>query len=73
MIEELANSENDGDKEKFTTFWQEFGRVFKEGIGEDQANRERIAKILRFASTKTDTEVQDVSFTDYIARMKPEQ
>ena len=69
MIEELAEN----DKEKFATFWQEFGRVFKEGIGEDQANRERIAKILRFASTKTDTEAQEVSFADYIARMKPEQ
>ena len=73
MIEELANSENDGDKEKFATFWREFGRVFKEGIGEDNANRERIAKICRFASTKADTEVQDVSMADYIARMKPEQ
>ncbi len=73
MIDELANSENDGDKEKFATFWQEFGRVFKEGIGEDHANRERIAKICRFASTKADTEVQDVSLADYIARMKPEQ
>jgi molecular chaperone HtpG len=73
MIEELANSDKDSDKEKFATFWQEFGRVFKEGIGEDHANRERIAKICRFASTKTDTEVQDVSLAEYIARMKPEQ
>jgi len=73
MIEELANSDKDSDKEKFTTFWQEFGRVFKEGIGEDHANRERIAKICRFASTKADTEVQNVSLADYIARMKPEQ
>jgi len=73
MIEELANSDKDSDKEKFATFWQEFGRVFKEGIGEDHANRERIAKICRFASTKADTEVQDVSLAEYIARMKPEQ
>jgi molecular chaperone HtpG len=69
MIEELAEN----DKEKFATFWREFGRVFKEGVGEDSANRERIAKILRFASTKADTEAQDMSLADYIARMKPDQ
>ena len=69
MIEELAEN----DKEKFAKFWGEFGRVFKEGVGEDAANRERIAKICRFASTKLDTEVQEVSLADYIARMKPEQ
>jgi molecular chaperone HtpG len=69
MIEELAEN----DKEKFATFWQEFGRVFKEGIGEDHANRERIAKICRFASTAADTGTQDVSLAEYIARMKPEQ
>lgn len=69
MIEELAEN----DKEKFAKFWGEFGRVFKEGVGEDHANRERIARICRFASTKLDTEVQDVSLADYIARMKPEQ
>jgi len=69
MIEDLAENQ----KDKFTTFWKEFGRVLKEGIGEDHANRERIAKLLRFASTHTDTEVQDVTLTDYVARMKTEQ
>ena len=69
MIEDLAENE----KEKFATFWKEFGRVIKEGVVEDYANRERIAKILRFASTHTDTDTQDVSLADYIARMKPEQ
>ena len=69
MIEDLAEN----DKEKFATFWKEFGRVIKEGVVEDYANRERIAKILRFASTHTDTDTQDVSLADYIARMKPEQ
>jgi molecular chaperone HtpG len=73
MIEELANGDKDSDKEKFATFWQEFGRVFKEGIGEDHANRERIAKLIRFASTQADTEAQTVSLADYISRMKPEQ
>ncbi len=69
MIEDLAAN----DKEKFATFWKEFGRVMKEGVVEDYANHERIAKLLRFASTHADTDSQDVSLADYIARMKPEQ
>ncbi len=69
MLEELAENH----KDKFATFWQEFGRVFKEGIGEDFANRERIAKLLRFASTLTDSEAQEVTFADYISRMKEGQ
>ena len=69
MIEDLAEN----NKEKFTTFWKEFGKVIKEGVVEDYANRERIAKTLRFASTHNDTEAQEVSLADYIARMKPEQ
>jgi molecular chaperone HtpG len=69
MIEDLAENH----KDKFTIFWKEFGRVFKEGIGEDHANRERIAKLLRFASTHADGEAQDVALADYVARMKPEQ
>jgi molecular chaperone HtpG len=69
MIEDLAENR----KEKFATFWKEFGRVFKEGVGEDQSNRERIAKLLRFASTHKDTPDEEVSLADYVARMKPEQ
>jgi len=69
MLENLAANE----PEKYTTFWKEFGRVLKEGLVEDHANRERIAKLLRFASTHKDTDTQDVSFTDYIARMKEGQ
>jgi len=69
MIEELAENQ----KEKFATFWQQFGRVFKEGIGEDQTNRDRIAKLLRFASTLKDTADEEVSLADYVSRMKPEQ
>ena len=69
LIEDLAENE----KEKFTTFWSEFGRVFKEGVGEDFANRERIAKLLRFASTHTDTDEQTVSLADYVSRMKEGQ
>ncbi|CAM3647194.1 molecular chaperone HtpG [Polaromonas hydrogenivorans] len=67
MIEDLANNE----PEKFKTFYAEFGAVLKEGLGEDFANRERLAKLLRFASSTTDT--TSVSFADYKARMKDGQ
>jgi molecular chaperone HtpG len=69
LLEDLAEN----DKEKFASFWTEFGRAFKEGIGEDFANRERIAKLCRFSSTHTDSEEQTVSLADYLSRMKPEQ
>ena len=69
MVEDLAENH----KDKFATFWKEFGRIFKEGIGEDHANRERIAKLLRFASTHKDTPDEDVSLADYLSRMKSEQ
>jgi molecular chaperone HtpG len=69
LVEDLAENQ----KEKFATFWKEFGRVFKEGVGEDHGNRERIAKLLRFASTQTDTADEEVSLADYVARMKPGQ
>ncbi len=73
MLEELANAESDEDKAKYTEFWKEFGQVLKEGLGEDFANRERIAKLARFATTHTDTPEQTVSLAEYVARMKPEQ
>ena len=57
LLEEL--SEND--KDKYATVWKEFGRVLKEGVAEDFANRERIAKLLRFASTREEKEEQTVS------------
>jgi molecular chaperone HtpG len=69
MIEDLAENQ----KDRFATFWKEFGRVFKEGVGEDHANRERIAKILRFASTHKDNADEEVSLGDYVSRMKPDQ
>jgi molecular chaperone HtpG len=69
LLEDLAENE----KEKYATVWKEFGRVLKEGIGEDYANRERLAKLARFASTHEDTAEQKVSLADYISRMKPEQ
>ena len=69
VLEDLASN----DPEKYTTFWKEFGRVIKEGPVEDFANRERIAKLLRFASTHTDSEAQEVALEDYVARMKTGQ
>lgn len=73
LLEELANSEDQAQKDKYTTFWAEFGQVLKEGIGEDATNKERIAKLLRFASTHNDSDVQNVSLADYVARMKEGQ
>jgi len=73
MLEELANSEDTAKLEKYRTFWTEFGQVLKEGIGEDQGNQERLAKLLRFASTHSDTAEQTTSLADYIGRMKEGQ
>jgi molecular chaperone HtpG len=77
MLEELANAEGEDDsaakQEKFTTFWKEFGQVLKEGIGEDAGNKERIAKLLRFASTHNDSDAQNVSLADYLSRVKEGQ
>jgi molecular chaperone HtpG len=61
------------DEQKYATFWKEFGRVFKEGLAEDPENRENITKLLRFASTASSSETQDVSLETYIARMKEGQ
>jgi molecular chaperone HtpG len=69
MIEDLAQSQ----PEKFTTFWEAFGQVLKEGIGEDYANKDRIAKLLRFASTRLDSPEQSVSLADYVGRMQEGQ
>jgi molecular chaperone HtpG len=69
LLAELAQNE----KEKYARFWTEFGRVLKEGIGEDAANRARIASLLRFSSTHDDREEEKVSLADYIGRMKPGQ
>ncbi|MDP1939738.1 MAG: molecular chaperone HtpG, partial [Gallionella sp.] len=69
LLEELAGNDTD----KFTTFWGEFGQVIKEGVGQDFANKDRIAGLLRFASTLSDTPDETVSLADYITRMKEGQ
>jgi molecular chaperone HtpG len=70
MLESLADSDSAEDKAKYADFWKEFGAVLKEGVGEDFANRERLSKLLRFASTHAD---EGVSLADYVARMKEGQ
>ncbi len=69
LLEDMAENK----PEDYTKFYAEFGRVLKEGPGEDFANKDKIAALLRFASTKADTDAQEVSLKDYIARMQPEQ
>ncbi|GHU10470.1 chaperone protein HtpG [Betaproteobacteria bacterium] len=73
MLEAMADSEEAAEQEKYKKFWGEFGKVLKEGIGEDFANKEKIAALLRFASTHADTPDETVSLKDYIGRMKEGQ
>ena len=73
MLEELANADEPEKKEKYDGFWKEFGQVLKEGIGEDSTNKDRIGKLLRFASTHNENEAQNVALADYVSRMKDGQ
>jgi len=69
LLADMAENE----KEKYAKFWGEFGKALKEGVGEDFANKDKIAGLLRFATTHADTKDETVSLADYIGRMKPEQ
>lgn len=69
MLQKMAGDE----PENYKTFWNEFGQVLKEGIAEDFSNKEEIAKLLRFATTHNDSNEPNVSFDQYIERMKPDQ
>lgn len=69
LLEDMAEN-NAGNYEKF---WNQFGQLLKEGVGEDRANQARIAKLLRFATTQNDSPEQQVSLTEYVSRMKPGQ
>ncbi|MGZ0019342.1 molecular chaperone HtpG [Nitrosomonas sp. wSCUT-2] len=73
LIEELSKNEDEQGKDKYKTFYREFGQVLKEGIGEDYANRERIAKLLRFVTTHTEIDEPAVSLGTYVQRMKEGQ
>ncbi|MEM1154289.1 MAG: molecular chaperone HtpG, partial [Pseudomonadota bacterium] len=70
VLDMLGKMAKDDD---YSTFWSEFGQVLKEGPAEDFANKEKISKLLRFSTTHTDTETQDQSLEDYIARMQEKQ
>ncbi len=69
LLEDLAENKT----EDYATFWTEFGQVLKEGTGEDSGNIERIAKLLRFASTQVDSDAQTVTLADYVSRFKEGQ
>jgi len=69
LLEDLAEN----DKDNYAKFWEAFGQVLKEGVGEDFANKDKIAGLIRFASTHADTPEQTVSLQDYIGRMKEGQ
>lgn len=69
LLSDLAAS----NQEKYATFWKEFGRVLKEGLLEDHANYETLVKLLRFSTTTSGSEQQDVSLEDYVGRMKEGQ
>ncbi len=69
MLDKMAKKE----PEAYASFWKEFGQVLKEGPAEDYANREKVAKLLRFATTRSEGAAQDQSLVDYIARMKEGQ
>lgn len=68
-LEKMAKNQ----PEDYATFWTEFGRVLKEGPAEDSGNKEKIAKLFRYASTNNDSDIEDVSLDDYISRMKEGQ
>ena len=69
LLSDLATN----NQEKYATFWQEFGRVLKEGLLEDHANYETLVKLLRFTTTTSGSEKQDVSLEDYVSRVKEGQ
>jgi molecular chaperone HtpG len=69
LLEDLAGKE----PEKYAKFWNEFGRVLKEGVGEDHSNKEAISKLLRFSSSQKNSEEQSVSLADYVSRIKEGQ
>ncbi len=68
MLAKLADKPED-----YAVFWRQFGQVLKEGMAEDTANRDKVAKLLRFASTQGEGAEPSVALADYVARMKPEQ
>ncbi len=73
ILKLLNTLANDEDQSKYTSFWKEFGNVIKEGVIEDHNNKDKVAKLLRFSSTHSDAEAQNVSLANYVSRMKEAQ
>ncbi|MFC7418426.1 molecular chaperone HtpG [Iodobacter arcticus] len=73
LLESMANSDDAAEQAKYVTFWEQFGRVMKEGVAEDFANKDRIAALLRFSSSHSDSTEQNVSLAAYVGRMKEGQ
>jgi molecular chaperone HtpG len=73
MLEKMAKSDVESDKEDYRIFWNQFGQVLKEGIGEDFSNKDKIARLLRFSTTFTSEDDQVQSLDSYVARMKEGQ
>ncbi len=73
LLESMANSDDAAEQTKYVTFWEQFGRVMKEGVAEDFTNKDRIAALLRFASSHSDSTEQNVSLAAYVGRMKEGQ
>ena len=69
LLDRLAKNK----QEKYSKFWNEFGNVLKEGLVDDFSNKDKITKLLRFASTKSDSSEQNVSLDDYVSRMAKKQ
>lgn len=73
LLESMANSDDSAEQAKYVTFWEQFGRVMKEGVAEDFTNKDRVAALLRFASSHSDSTEQNVSLAQYVGRMKEGQ
>ncbi len=73
QLEELSSSVEEAKREDYQLFWNAFGQVLKEGLGEDHANLDKLSKLLRFANSTQNSDIQNVSLSDYVSRMKEGQ
>ena len=73
QLEDLSSSVEEAKREDYQLFWNAFGQVLKEGLGEDHANVDKLSKLLRFANSTQNSDIQNVSLSDYVSRMKEGQ
>ena len=73
QLEDLSSSVEEAKREDYQLFWNAFGQVLKEGLGEDHANLDKLSKLLRFANSTQNSDIQNVSLSDYVSRMKEGQ